>query len=108
MSGIGHNSGIATESIAAEELKAFIERIERLEEEKAGLASDIREVYAEAKSSGFDSKIIRKVVALRKKDFTERREEEAILELYLSALGMISDLPLGIAAMERAKAEMRA
>ncbi len=75
-------------SVAADELKAVIERIERLEEEKAALAGDIRDVYAEAKGNGFDTKIIRKIVALRKKDHAERQEEEAILELYMEALGM--------------------
>ena len=79
---------IATESVAADQLKSFIERIERLEEEKAGLAGDIREVYAEAKGNGFDTKIVRKIIAIRKKDFAERREEEAILDLYMQALGM--------------------
>ena len=79
---------IATESVAADQLKAFIERIERLEEEKAGIAGDIREVFAEAKGNGFDTKAMRKIIALRKKDHSERQEEEAILELYMQALGM--------------------
>lgn len=77
-----------TDSVAADQLKAFVERIERLEEEKAALASDIRDVYAEAKGNGFDTKVLRKVVSLRKKDHAERQEEEAILDLYLQALGM--------------------
>jgi len=77
-----------TESVAADQLKALIERIERLEEEKAGIAGDIREIYAEAKGNGFDTKAIRKIIALRKKEFAERQEEEAILELYMQALGM--------------------
>ena len=79
---------IATESVAADQLKSFIERIERLEEEKAGIAGDIREIFAEAKGSGFDTKAMRKIIALRKKDFSERQEEEAILDLYMQALGM--------------------
>ena len=79
---------IATESVAADQVKAFIERIERLEEEKAGIAGDIREIFAEAKGNGFDTKAMRKILALRKKDFSERQEEEAILELYMQALGM--------------------
>jgi uncharacterized protein (UPF0335 family) len=79
---------IATESVAADQLKAFIERIERLEEEKAGIAGDIREIYAEAKGNGFDTKAMRKILAIRKKDVSERQEEEAILELYMQALGM--------------------
>ena len=79
---------IATESVAADQLKSFIERIERLEEEKAGIAGDLREVYAEAKGNGFDTKVMRKIISLRKRDFAERQEEEAILDLYLQALGM--------------------
>lgn len=75
-------------SVAADDLKALIERIERLEEEKAALASDIRDVYSEAKAKGFDTKILRKIVGIRKKDQAERQEEEAILDLYLTALGM--------------------
>lgn len=75
-------------SIAAGELKAYIERIERLEEEKAALAGDLRDVYTEAKANGFDTKIMRKIVSLRKKDHAERKEEEALLDLYLEALGM--------------------
>ena len=77
-----------TESVAADQLKAFIERIERLEEEKAGIAGDIKDVYAEAKGNGFDTKALRKIVSLRKRDYAERQEEEAILELYMQALGM--------------------
>ncbi len=73
---------------AAEQLKSFIERIERLEEEKKATAEDIKDVYSEAKGTGFDTKIIRKVISLRKKDAAERQEEEAILDLYLAALGM--------------------
>lgn len=75
-------------SIAAGELKAYIERIERLEEEKAALAGDLRDVYSEAKANGFDTKIMRKIVSLRKKDHAERKEEEALMDLYLEALGM--------------------
>ncbi len=71
------------------QLRSLIERIERLEEEKKAIAADIKEVYGEAKANGFDTKIMRKVVGLRKKDSAERQEEEAILDLYLSALGMI-------------------
>ena len=70
------------------QLRAFIERIERLEEEKRTIADDIRDVYAEAKGNGFDIKIMRKVVSLRRQDVNKRREEEEILDLYLSALGM--------------------
>jgi uncharacterized protein (UPF0335 family) len=69
-------------------LRSFIERIERLEEEKAALAADIREVYSEAKGQGFDTKIMRQVVRIRKMDAPERQEQEAVLDLYLTALGM--------------------
>ncbi|MCW2284162.1 uncharacterized protein (UPF0335 family) [Rhodoblastus acidophilus] len=68
-------------------LKAFIERIERLEEEKKAIADDIKDVYAEAKGNGYDVKIMRKIVSLRRQDENKRREEEEILDLYLSALG---------------------
>jgi uncharacterized protein (UPF0335 family) len=77
-----------TETVAADQLKAFVERIERLEEEKAGIAGDIKDVYAEAKGNGFDTKVLRKIIAIRKRDYAERQEEEAILELYMQALGM--------------------
>jgi uncharacterized protein (UPF0335 family) len=73
------------------QLKALVERIERLEEEKKTIAGDIKEVYAEAKGHGFDTKILRKVISLRKKDVAERQEEEQVLDLYLQALGMIPD-----------------
>lgn len=71
------------------QLKSFIERVERLEEEKAALAGDIKEVYAEAKSSGFDVKALRTIVRMRRQDDTERKEQEAVLETYLHALGML-------------------
>ncbi len=74
--------------IAAERLRSYIERIERLEEEKAALAADIREVFAEAKSDGFDSKVMRQVVRLRKMELSDREEQEHILDLYKRALGM--------------------
>jgi len=75
-------------AVDASHLRAFVERIERLEEEKKALGDDIRDVYAEAKGNGFDVKVIRKVVSIRKQDRDKRREEEEILELYLAALGM--------------------
>jgi len=78
----------AADGVAQDQLKAFVERIERLEEEKKAIAEDIRDVYAEAKGNGFDIKALRKLIALRKKDLQERKEEEAILELYMQALGM--------------------
>ena len=80
---------VAESGVAAEELKQFVERIERLEEEKAGIAGDIKDVYAEAKANGFDVKVLRKIISMRKRDHDERQEEEAILELYLQALGMV-------------------
>jgi len=78
--------------VARDQLRSFIERIERLEEEKKTIAEDIRDVFGEAKSQGFDTKIMRKVLALRKKDDQERMEEELILDQYLIALGMQPDL----------------
>lgn len=86
--------------LAGGQLKSMIERIERLEEEKREVADAIKEVYAEAKANGFDTKTIRKVIGLRKKSAADRAEEEAILELYLSALGMLADTPLGQAAIK--------
>ena len=74
--------------IGAERLRSFIERIERLEEEKAALAADIREVYAEAKGNGFDAKIMRQVVKLRKMDSADREEQETLLDLYKRAMGL--------------------
>ena len=74
--------------IAAKRLRSFIERIERLEEEKAALAADIREVYAEAKGDGFDAKTMRQIVRLRKLDSADRAEQEALLDLYKAALGL--------------------
>jgi uncharacterized protein (UPF0335 family) len=72
----------------AGQLKAFIERVERLEEEKRQIAEDVKDVYAEAKANGFDVKILRKIIALRRQDADERREQEEILETYMRALGM--------------------
>ncbi len=76
------------EGIGGQRLKAFIERVERLEEEKKALMEDIKEVYAEAKAVGFDTKIMRKIVSLRKMETEKRNEEEQLLELYKSAIGM--------------------
>jgi len=76
------------QTVAGQHLRAFIERVERLEEEKKTIADDIKEVFAEAKGVGFDTKAIRKIIALRKKDQAERQEEEAILDMYMSAIGM--------------------
>ncbi len=88
---IGHNSE-ATEPatrFAKDQLKSIIERIERLEEEKAQIASDIRDVYAEAKSNGFDVKALRTIIRMRKQDANERSEQETIMEMYMQALGML-------------------
>ena len=74
---------------AKDHLKAFVERVERLEEEKKAIADDIRDVYAEAKANGFDVKALRTIVRLRKQEPTERQEHEAILEIYMQALGML-------------------
>lgn len=79
---------IAGESVAQDQLRAFVERIERMEEEKQAIADDIKEIYAEAKGNGFDVKVLRQVVRIRKQDHSERMEQEAILDLYLAALGM--------------------
>lgn len=76
------------DSVAADQLRAFIERIERMNEEKAAINSDLSEIYAEAKGNGFDTKVIKKIVADRAKDFNERMEFQAVYELYCDALGM--------------------
>jgi len=81
---------MAKANFAKDQLRSLVERVERLEEEKTALAGDIREVYAEAKGHGFDTKIMRKVVALRKMDNSEREEQDTLLDLYMSALGMAS------------------
>ncbi|MBY8974354.1 DUF2312 domain-containing protein [Rhodobacteraceae bacterium NNCM2] len=83
------DSDFSTTSVAADQLRSIIERIERLEEEKKEVADQIKEVYSEAKANGYDAKTLRKVVSLRKKPAEERDEEEAMLDLYLSALGML-------------------
>ena len=82
-------SGTETnEAIAVGQLRSFIERIERLEEEKKTISGDIKEVYAELKDSGFDSKAVRTIIRLRKKEDHERQDEEAMIQLYKDALGM--------------------
>lgn len=93
--GIGHNSeGVEeeqttdAEGVAADRLKSFIERVERLEEEKASITHDVREVYSEAKAAGFDTKIMRQVVKLRKMDSQDREEQRTLLDMYLGALGI--------------------
>lgn len=84
------------------QIKALVERIEKLEEEKAAIAEDIKEVYAEAKGNGFDPKIIKKVIALRKQDAAKIKEEQALIATYMDALGMLATTPLGAAAIKSA------
>jgi uncharacterized protein (UPF0335 family) len=74
---------------AAGQLKSIVQRIERLEEEKKTISDDIKEVYSEAKANGYDVKVLRKVIRLRKQDADERSEQETLLDLYLAALGML-------------------
>ena len=80
-----------TSNEASKQLRTFVERVERLEEEKKGIADDIKCVYGEAKAMGFDTKIMKRVIALRKIDDAQRAEEDAILDTYLAALGMLPD-----------------
>ena len=82
--GVGHNS-----NVAGAQLKSIIERIERLEEEKKDLGADIREIYTEAKGNGYDPKIIRQIIKMRKMSANDRAEQEALLGTYLAALGML-------------------
>ena len=96
MTTAGHNS--------KEQIRSIVERVERLEQEKAELAADIRDVYAEAKGNGYDVKALRAIIRLRKQDAAARAEHEAILETYMQALGMLSDTPLGQAAIAKAVA----
>jgi uncharacterized protein (UPF0335 family) len=79
--------------VAAEQLRSFVERIERLEEEKKSIADDVKDVYAEAKATGFDTKVLRQIIRLRKQDAAERQEQEALLDLYMHALGMAQQPP---------------
>ncbi len=75
--------------VSGGQLKSIVERIERLEEEKAAIAADIRDIYAEAKANGFDTKVLRQVMKIRKMDQNERQEQESLLDVYLHALGMV-------------------
>lgn len=89
---IGHNSEVAeapSTTFAKEQLRAIIERVEQMEEEKAGISSDIRDIYAEAKGNGMDVKALRTIVRMRKQDPNDRAEQETILENYMHALGMV-------------------
>lgn len=90
---VGHN-------MAADRLKSIVERIERLEEERATLQGDIKTIYTEAKSAGFDTKVLRMLIASRKKDQAEWEEQQALLETYMKALGQLADTPLGKAALD--------
>jgi uncharacterized protein (UPF0335 family) len=85
----GGQNAKSSQTVAAQQLRSLIERIERLNEERKTIGDDIKEVFAEAKGNGFDTKIMRKIIALRKKDLAERQEEEALLDVYMAALGMI-------------------
>jgi uncharacterized protein (UPF0335 family) len=91
-------AGSGPSGIAVDQLRSIIERIERLEEEKQAIAEDIKEVYAEAKANGYDTKTLRAVVRIRKQDTAERQEAEALLDLYLAALGMAAATPTAEAA----------
>lgn len=93
MSNAGHN-------MAADRLKSIIDRIERLEEERKNLQGDIKDIYTEAKSAGFDTKVLRMLIAARKKDQAEWEEQQALLETYMKALGQLADTPLGKAALD--------
>jgi uncharacterized protein (UPF0335 family) len=85
---------------AKQQLKAFVERIERLEEEKKAIGDDIKDVYAEAKSNGFDSKALRALIRRRKVDPDKQAELDALIAVYMQAMGMLAETPLGAAAIE--------
>jgi len=101
---LGHNSNLSAD--ARDRLRGLIGRIEALEEEKAELAEDIRGIYAEAKSAGFDAMAIRQIVRLRKQDKGERDARQATIDAYMAALGDYGSTPLGQAAIARASAEL--
>jgi uncharacterized protein (UPF0335 family) len=89
--GVGHNGGPPLDGgIASDQLRSIVERVEKLIEEKQGVVDDIKDIFAEAKANGFDTKTIREVLKLRKQEPSERAEQAAIRELYLSALGMLT------------------
>lgn len=87
--------------IAADRLRSLVERIERLEEEKTALSDDIKDIFAEAKSAGFDVKVMRQLIRIRKLEPNEVEEAETLLDVYRRALGMLKDTPLGEAALRR-------
>lgn len=86
--GIGHNGGPSVGGIAADRLKSYVERIERVEEEKKALSEDIRDIYTEVKAAGFDAKIVRQVIKLRKMDAQDREKQAELVDLYGKALGL--------------------
>ena len=96
---IGHNSSVNSET--AKRLLSIIERIEALEAERKNLGEDIKDIYKEAKSAGFDAPTIRLIIKRRAEDEAKREEREALLETYMAALGQLADTPLGKAAQER-------
>ena len=100
----GHNR---VGGIAVDQLKSIIERVEKLQEEKHGITADISEVFLEARANGFDVKAIKQIIKIRSLDASEREEQEAILDTYLHALGMLFDTPLGQAAMAKKIVEVR-
>jgi len=83
------------------QLQSIVDRVEKLEEDKRAISEDIKDVYAEAKGNGFDVKVLRKIIAMRKRDRDEVQEEQALIDTYMSALGMLADTPLGEAAARR-------
>lgn len=85
------------------QLNSIVQRIEKLEDERDDLRLSIKDIYVEAKSLGYDAKILKKVIAMRKKDSAKLAEEQALIDTYMSALGMLADTPLGQASIERAK-----
>ena len=94
----GDNSG----PVAADRLRSIVERVERLDEEKRALSGDIKDIMAEAKSAGFDTKVIRQLIAIRRKDAAEVEEQETLLQIYKAALGMLADTSLGAVALAAA------
>jgi len=102
---MGHNSGSFYGGLSVEELKQFIERLERLEKERKDIAEDIREVFAEAKVSGFDTKTMRQILKLRKMEATELEEQEYLLDTYKRALGMLPELDDVDSELEKTRLE---
>lgn len=101
---IGHNSAemVANTADTARRLASFVQRLERLDEEKRDIAEQMKDVMAEAKGEGFDVRTIREVLKLRRMSEADRTERQELLDVYLNALGMLADMPLGQAAMQRA------